>query len=308
MDSKAERTGSVWAERVPSTNENKAGSEYFNHLDMSKLILESQGSRRVGKGIVLHTKLVEDRKVEVGQGHAFVLGNGHRIMGTRLITPTGHENGEVVIGVGIAIAHSTSEKNGRFVQKRGAVRRFGRLELIEKLGKTFHLVGFETKQGIDIFLLFPMVGISVVSISKPKQSRIELGSRHFEAGDSGGIGFKSQANQLVKQRNVFHEVAVLRFLDGGFGLGDRMPYAPFLNFGFHVPDRSEVLVQLVPIPAVEPLAKVTRTLKIGVQNGLLEMELVEQVFLVFGFVGDEELAKKITRTFDRWNAHPRSGP
>jgi hypothetical protein len=148
----------------------------------------------------------------------------------------------------------------------------------------------------------------VVSIPKPKQSRIELGSRHFEAGDSGGIGFKSQANQLVKQRDVFHEVAILRFFDGGFGLGDRMPYAPFLNFGFHIPDRSEVLVQLVPIPAVEPLAKVTRTLKIGVQNGLLEMELIEQAFLIFGFVGDEELAKKITGTFDWWNAHPGSGP
>ena len=41
-----------------------------------------------------------------------------------------------------------------------------------------------------------------------------------KGGDSGGIGFKSQANQLIKQRDVFHEVAVLRFFDGGFGLGD----------------------------------------------------------------------------------------
>ena len=30
--------------------------------------------------------------------------------------------------------------------------------------------------------------------------------------------------------------------------------------------------------------------------------------MIFGFVGDEELAKKITGTFDRWNANPRSGP
>ena len=44
------------------------------------------------------------------------------------------------------------------------------MKLVKELGKTFHLIKFKSKQGINIFLVLAVMRIGVVSFVQAKQS------------------------------------------------------------------------------------------------------------------------------------------
>ena len=73
---------------------------------------------------VLDPKVLEYRKIEVGKGYSLVLGRWHDLVGAGLVTATCHEDGQVVVGVCIPVAHATSKENRGLVKQRRAIGAF----------------------------------------------------------------------------------------------------------------------------------------------------------------------------------------
>ena len=47
-----------------------------------------------------------------------------------------------------------------------------------------------------------MMGVGVVSVFETEQTGLKLSARHFEAGNTGGIGLKRQSNQLIEYGDI----------------------------------------------------------------------------------------------------------
>ena len=72
----------------------------------------------MGKYIVLYSHILQDGKIKIGEGYPFAFAARKYLVLSGLVPISCKKDWEVRIGMGVPIPHSTTEKNGCFIEQR----------------------------------------------------------------------------------------------------------------------------------------------------------------------------------------------
>ena len=66
-----------------------------------------------------------------------------------------------------------------------------------------------------------------------------------------------------------------------------MPFFFLLNSDFYFTNRSEIFIEFITIPSIEPFSKITGIFPRGIENGFPKIIVLDDLLIVFGFLLDE---------------------
>ena len=240
-----------------------------------------QGTGAVAEAVGFHPHLLEEREVEIG--HRRFLGELHVAAGLqRTGAGAGEEDGEVVMGVRVAVGDGAAEDDHRVVE-HGAGAFAEALQFPEEGSELLEVKAVDLR---DLGLLFGAAAVMrefVVALgdADPRVGAVAAVVLDHEGGDARGVGLEGEGEQVVHEPEVFGEVGGDAVGLGEFSLGGGgLEFRGLLDADFGFAEGGEVFVELAAVGRAEARLQ-------GFGVGANEVEDGAAAAFAEGFAGGE---------------------
>ena len=215
-----------------------------------------------------------------------------------LETTAGEDDREIVVVVGVGVAHAGAVEDGGVVEKR-APRIIGSGQAVKESGE-FTELGFfdETKLG-KFLRLIAMVGERMGAGFDTGNVGLHGVLMDVNRDQTRRVGLDGELGQVIHGTGALDEGAgvaeVLGWFDRNFGFGFLFPFLTLAETVFEFADTGEELIESVAVRGADLAVELLGAFADRVEDAAALAELVHLGFDFFGGALDEELAEKVRR-------------
>ncbi len=226
-----------------------------------------------------------------------------------LESAAGEQDRQVVVAMGVGVAHARSLQNRGLFEERAAAVGAG-LQRAEKLAEDPELSLFHLAQGFDYFGTAAMV--CQIVMAGGAEVMIGPAVLDVQGDDAAGIGHQRQAGDVVHQLAAPDGVVKIGVVDRrrhvDLGLGLLLPLGGHGHALFQIADRGEVFVETVAVSRPDLSIEAAGTIGRGVEHAASLAQLLDAGGDFAGLTLEEHLLEHKRGSVLRGDHHSGPGP